>query len=193
MVEQSFKDSEVAKPKRGFDKFWLGLPNFWHESTFFCYSMKPNKPTTKQLLHLLNKKHVVFSCWSCYFCCSFSCCCFFVASLLLLMFLYIVAFLCVWLQHCWCFCCCCCLCCRCVIIVSQNNADFVCVVDIFVVVADVVVLMYISINFLIFLDPCSPESDWPCAPPVLPYTDYGNGKLRPEPEFAFTSHIFLQC
>ena len=28
MVEQSFKDSEVAKPKRGFDKFWLGLPNF---------------------------------------------------------------------------------------------------------------------------------------------------------------------
>ena len=61
------------------------------------------------------------------------------------------------------------------------------------VVAVVVVLMYISINFLIFLDPCSPESDWPCAPPVLPYTDYGNGKLRPEPEFAFTSHIFLQC
>ena len=61
------------------------------------------------------------------------------------------------------------------------------------VVAVVVVLMYISIHFLIFLDPCSPKSDWPCAPPVLPYTDYGNGKLRPEPEFAFTSHIFLQC
>ena len=61
------------------------------------------------------------------------------------------------------------------------------------VVAVVVVLVYISINFLIFLDPCSPESDWPCAPPVLPYTDYGNGKLRPEPEFAFTSHIILQC
>ena len=60
------------------------------------------------------------------------------------------------------------------------------------VVAVVVVLVYISINFLIFLDPCSPESDWPCAPPVLPYTDYGNGKLRPESEFAFTSHIFLQ-
>ena len=59
------------------------------------------------------------------------------------------------------------------------------------VVAVVVVLMYISIHFLIFLDPCSPESDWPCAPPVLPYTDYGNGKLRPESEFAFTSHIFL--
>ena len=86
-------------------------------------------------LHLLNKKYVVFSCWSRYFCCWCSCCCFFVASLLLLMFLYIVAFLCVWLQHCWSFCCCCCLCCRCVIIVSQNNADFVCVVDIFVVVA----------------------------------------------------------
>ena len=89
-----------------------------------------------------------------------------------------------------CFCLCCCCIVDVVIIVACNFAD---VIDIVIDVAVVVVLVYISIDFLIFLDPCSPESDWPCAPPVLPYTDYGNGKLRPEPEFAFTSHIFLQC
>ena len=110
---------------------------------------------------------------SCYFCC---CCCYYLCCL----------YCCCY--FCFCFCCCCIV--DVVIIVAWNFAD---VIDIVIVVAVVVVLVYISINFLIFLDPCSPESDWPCAPPVLPYTDYGNGKLRPESEFAFTSHIILQC